>query len=190
MSASLNSKNRQQCEQDQADFMHFSSPRAARFAPQWPRRGKRTSKPLDLSYSQVSDARCPQGWQKRRRTQGCPCGRIQAVRTANSRYHVSGKTRSSAKTARQACELAGGSRTRQKAEKAPLCARAALRDAGQTAALFERDNPATTGTRPDDYSSAESATATVSAGRSRTNPNRAILALSPRRFLAVRTILV
>ena len=170
--------------------MHFSSPRAARFAPNGRGGGKGQVSPLNSLILRSPTLAVHKGWQKRRRAQGCPCGRIQAVRKANSCYHVSGKTRSSAKAARQACELAGGSRTRQKAEKAPLCARAALRDAAQAATIFERDNPATTGTRPDDYSSAESATATVSAGRSRTNPNRAILALSPRRFLAVRTILV
>jgi len=121
-----------------------------------------------------------------------PCGRSKAVRPANGCEHAPGETRSSRKTARQAFSgfradgrlsnpLEGGG--------ASLCAHASrLRDPRTT--LFQRDHPTTTGTRPNDYSSAESATATVSAGRSRTNPNRAILALSPSRFLAVRTILV
>ena len=155
------------------------------------RGGERTS-PLEPSYSQVSPPRCPQGGKKKERARARislpPCRRIKAVRP---RMAANTLRERRVHRAKQPDRLSADRRFSNPLEDggASLCTHASrLRDPG--AALFQQNHPVTTGTRPDDYSSAESATATVSAGRSRTNPNRAILALSPNRFLAVRTILV
>jgi len=186
MPASLNSRKCQQCEQGQADFMHFSSPQAAR-TPSVAEAGKGRAplNPLILRSPLLAVHKAAK--RKKGRERGFPCrpagasGPWLRTRSGRGAFIAQNSPTGFRADRRFSNPLEDGG--------ASLCTHASrLRDPG--AALFQQNHPVTTGTRPDDYSSAESATATVSAGRSRTNPNRAILALSPNRFLAVRTILV
>ena len=91
--------------------------------------GERTSKPLELSYSQASPPRCPQGWQKEKgssRISLSPCGRIKTATPAEWLRPRPEKNAFIRKAARQACGVTGSSRTHWKAGEAPLCARTPL----------------------------------------------------------------
>ena len=147
MPTSLNSKNCQQCEQGQADFLHFSSPRTARFAPQWPRRGNGQVRPLGPSYSQASPPRCPQGGQKEMegaRRPLPPCRAHRSRKAGEWLRTCPGRDPFIRKAAQQAFGLTNGSRTHGKAGEASLVRTRERLARCRNSPYFQREDPATT----------------------------------------------